>query len=98
MSLPFVYRAEVRDEIDQAFARYDRQRQGLGEEFLTALQRQLELIGQNPEMYAEFYRRVRGAPMRRFPYVVYYRIQTDRIEVIAVQHGSRHPRRWRSRS
>jgi plasmid stabilization system protein ParE len=35
--------------------------------------------------------------VKRFPYVVYYRVHPDRIEVIAVLHGSRHPRTWRGR-
>jgi hypothetical protein len=36
--------------------------------------------------------------LNRFPYVVYYRIAGDVVEVIAVQHGSRSPRGWRSRA
>ncbi len=50
-------------------------------------------IRETPEMYAAEYREVRRAGLGRFPYVVYYRI----VEVIAVQHGSRNPRRWRYR-
>jgi plasmid stabilization system protein ParE len=32
-----------------------------------------------------------------FPYIVYYRILTGRIEVIAVLHGSRDPQTWKDR-
>ena len=37
-------------------------------------------------------RDVRRGKLRRFPYVVYYRVLTDRIEVIGILHGSRDPR------
>jgi toxin ParE1/3/4 len=66
MSLPLVFRIEVSDEVDAACTWYDRQREGLGEEFLNSLTQQLDRIQQNPEMYAELYKGVRGAPMRRF--------------------------------
>ena len=55
-------------------------------------------IEQNPELYAAAFRSVRRAKLQRFPYVVYYRILADRIEVIAVLHGGRDPRVWRSRA
>ncbi len=35
MSRPLVFQAGVRDEIDEAYAWYESQRTGLGEEFLT---------------------------------------------------------------
>ena len=51
-----------------------------------------------PEMYAAAFRGVRPAKLRRFPYVVYYRVLADRIEVLAVLHGSRDPRIWQGRA
>ena len=50
-----------------------------------------------PEMYALAVHNVRRGKLRRFPYLIYYRILLDRIEVIAVLHGSRHPRVWQDR-
>ncbi len=39
-----------------------------------------------------------SAPMvRRFPYVVYYRIQGGRVSILAIQHGARDPSAWQSR-
>ena len=49
-------------------------------------------------MYAATFRGVRPAKLRRFPYVVYYRVLADRIEVLAVLHGSRDPRIWQGRA
>jgi hypothetical protein len=35
--------------------------------------------------------------VRRFPYAVYFRPIGDEIVVLALMHGRRLPRRWRSR-
>ena len=97
MNLPLVYRPEVRDEIDEEYTWYEEQRAGLGEEFLAAVRTTLDSIQRNPGRYGVVHREVRAAPMRRFPYVAYYRVEADRIVVMAIQHGRRDPRRWRSR-
>ncbi len=98
MSLPLAYRPEVREEIDAAYTWYEQRRAGLGEKFLTAVRDVLDRIQQNPEMYGVAYRDVRGVPLRRFPYVVYYRVEATRLLVLAVQHGRRDPRDWQSRA
>jgi plasmid stabilization system protein ParE len=98
MTLPIEYRLEAMADIDAAYDWYENQSAGLGERFLTALHDHIERIQQQPAAYAIEYREVRPAPMRRFPYVVYYRIDPDRLLIVAVQHGSRHPRRWKSRA
>ncbi len=89
---------EAVDEVDAAYAWYEDQRAGLGEEFLAAFVEQLERIQDNPEAWAVLYRKVRACPLRRFPYILYFRILPDRINVIAVQHGHRNPRAWRRRA
>lgn len=98
MSLPLAYRAEARDEIDAAYAWYEQQRPGLGDKFLAALHKTVERIEGNPEMYGVAYRKIRGAPVRRYPYVVYYKIEEERILVVAVQYGGRNPSVWRGRA
>lgn len=41
---------------------------------------------------------VRFCRTRRFPYVVYYRVKADRVEVLAVLHGRRDPADWKRRA
>jgi plasmid stabilization system protein ParE len=36
--------------------------------------------------------------MGRFPFCIYFVVDQTTIVVIAVIHGSRHPRRWRGRT
>ena len=51
-----------------------------------------------PEMFGVIWRNVRAARLRPFTYVVYYRVHDDRVEVLAVLHGSRRASAWKSRA
>ena len=97
MSLNVAYLPEAEDDIEAAYIWYDQQRTGLGDEFLEALCDSVNWIRENPKLYAVFRRAIRAAPLRRFPYVVYYTERTTDILVIAVQHGRRSTRVWRGR-
>jgi toxin ParE1/3/4 len=52
MSLPLVFEPEVEAEVDEAYAWYERQREGLGEEFMVEVQAVLDRIQRNPELRA----------------------------------------------
>jgi hypothetical protein len=69
MSLPIVFEPEVEAGVDEAYRWYERQRHGLGEDFLAAVRATLGRIQLNPELQAVVYREVRRALVRRFPYV-----------------------------
>src|SRR5947209_6275284 len=98
MSLPIAYLAEAEDDIDAAYAYYEQLVTGLGDRFLQALQDRVNRIQDNPALYGIFYRDVRAAPLRRFPYVVYYRAEAQRVLIIAVQHGKRSLQGWKDRA
>ncbi|MHB8425184.1 MAG: hypothetical protein ACYDB9_08540 [Gammaproteobacteria bacterium] len=51
-----------------------------------------------PLMYPIVYRNTRRALIHCFPFGVCYRIEINTIVVVAIMHGSRNPRRWRSRT
>ena len=98
MSLPVVLRPEAQDDLLLARDWYERQSAGLGDTFTAAVELLLARISGMPELYAVTFRRVRPAKVRRFPYVVYYRVLIDRIEVLAILHGSRDARIWKGRA
>jgi plasmid stabilization system protein ParE len=97
MSLPLVVRAAAQVEMLDARDWYEQQRAGLGDEFVTAVEQLFERISSMPEMYGVVTGDVRRAKLRRFPYVVYYRVLTDQVVVIAVLHGRRDSQAWQSR-
>ena len=97
MTHPLILRPEVEQDIAEGRDWYEGQREGLGVEFLNAVDEVFGRISEMPEMYAPEYKAVRRVGLGRMPYIVYYRITGDSVEVLAVQHGSQNPRRWRSR-
>lgn len=98
MNYALIIRHEAEEDMIEGRDWYEGRREGLGTEFLTAADEVFDRIRQTPELYAPEYKSVRRTSMKRFPYIVYYRLLGDTVEVIAVQHGSRSPRRWRSRA
>jgi plasmid stabilization system protein ParE len=96
--LPVVLRPEASQDVEEARDYLEAQRAGLGQGFLDRLNEALARVGALPESYGVVWRSVRAARLRRFPYVVYYRVHDDRIEVLAVMHGGRSASAWRSRA
>jgi plasmid stabilization system protein ParE len=98
MSLPVVLRPEASGDAEEARDHLEAQQAGLGQAFLDRLNEALARIGAMPEMYGVVWRNVRAARLRRFTYVVYYRVHDDRVEVLAVMHGSRDASAWQARA
>ncbi|MEQ8791959.1 MAG: type II toxin-antitoxin system RelE/ParE family toxin [Pirellulaceae bacterium] len=97
MSSPVVLRPEASQDAETTRDYYELQLSGLGQAFLGQLNDVLQRITDTPQIYAPVWNDVRAARLRRFTYVVYYRIRKDRIEVLAVVHGSRDTTAWKSR-
>lgn len=88
MSLPLVYHPDVRDEIDTTYDWYEQQSPGLGEDFLSTLRELLDRIQLGPELYGVIQRRIRGAPLTRFPYVVYWSLFHNQVLTYLCQRFS----------
>jgi toxin ParE1/3/4 len=98
MSVPVIIRPDAERDLISGRDWYESQRSDLGAEFVTAVEDVFDRISAMPELYAPEYRNVRRVKLRRFPYVVYYRIIPAGLEVLAVLHGSVNPGKWRSRA
>ena len=65
---------------------------GLGLEFLNELERQILIIAAMPMQWQVVDASIRRALMKRFPYVIYYRVlNNDVLRVTIVKHQRRHP-------
>jgi plasmid stabilization system protein ParE len=82
--------ADLRDACDW----YGRQRPGLGDEFLQAVEEALRALEAHPERHPIYYRGIRRILTRRFPFKLFYLIEADRVEVLRVLHAHRDHRRW----
>ena len=85
-------------DIDAAFAWYEGRSVGLGVDFLRCVDACFGGVAERPLAFPVVHRRVRRSLLRRFPYAVFYVADGERVEILAVTHTSRHPRRWRRRA
>jgi plasmid stabilization system protein ParE len=98
VSLPVVFRPAAEAEYVGAVAWYEGQQPGLGSDFEAEVQTVLDTIANHPDRYPIAHSDTREAPVRRFPYCVYYRVRPDRLVVLAVFHQSRDPADWQGRA
>lgn len=88
---------EADAELAEARQWYARQRENLDLEFMERIEDALSRIVQNPNLYPLVYRTLRRAVVRRFPFAVFYEVNSNEIQIIAVFHSRRDPERWKSR-
>ncbi len=98
MSFKVHLRPEAEADIEDAATWYDRQRNGLGQEFLDDILVVVDTIAENPNIYPVVNKQTRRAVVRRFPFGIFYRVDEDSVVILAVMHGNRHPRRWKKRT
>jgi plasmid stabilization system protein ParE len=97
MAAELIVAPEAEQDVAEAYAWYEDQRTGLGEDFLGCVEASIEAILRTPEMYSVIHKSYRRALVRRFPYAVFYEFETDVVTVYCVFHSSRDPEKWRRR-
>ena len=97
MIYQLIIRPEAETEIKEAYEWYEEQRLGLGDDFLLNIDAALCSIQREPEICAPLYKNIRRILIRRFPYSIFYMIESRKVIVMAVIHAKRHPRIWKNR-
>ena len=90
---------EAFDDIQNAVDFYDESVAGLGAQFVEQLETDITKIAESPKHFFCAYPEidVRRYPMKRYPYSVFYRIDTTYVTIIAVVHQAREPLQWLDR-
>ncbi len=97
MSYSVVVKPLAERDATTAYDYYEALVSGLGDRFLSEIDRVLDLISARPEMYQEVIPGVRRALTRVFPYGVFYLFESNTVYVIAVAADMQDPTRWQSR-
>jgi toxin ParE1/3/4 len=88
----------VETELREIQRYYEDRSPGLGAEFIDEFERQVLALAATPERWMEVTAGIRRCLMRRFPYVIYFRIASaDRVRITVVKHQRRHPEYGRER-
>ena len=89
---------EAETDIYESYLWYEKQKEGLGEEFLEALDQAKEAILRNPKTYRIRYKKkVRAFLVSRFPYLVLYIVNGQNIDVVSIFNTHKHPKGWKKR-
>ncbi len=97
MAFELIIEPEAELDLEQAVNWYNKQRPGLGLEFLERVEEVFDRIREKPEIYSVIRRTARLALVRRFPHVVCYIFDGNTVSVMAVFHGHRDPNVWQDR-
>ena len=76
---------------------YDQASVELGNRFIDAIRSAIAVARERPESCPMVDQRTRAIRCNRFPYRVYFRIEPDRVLILAVYHTARDPDRWDDR-
>jgi plasmid stabilization system protein ParE len=87
------YTDRAKDDVELAFEWYERQRRGLGFEFLDCVEIAVNSILNNPEMYRVYYAIFRACVIRRFPFSIFYTIEDNEIVVHSVFDNRQDPKK-----
>ncbi len=98
MTLRVVFRRAARAEFDAAALWYEDRQAGLGAQFVSEINRVVELVANHPERFPARHLEIRCAQARRFPYSVFFRPEANRVVVLAVFHERRNPAVWQARA
>lgn len=91
------FHPEAEAELDQAADWYERQRPGLGLQFLAAVRHGLDQIVSHPLTWPTCTRRSRQYRLKRFPYAIVYQVTGEQVILLAIAHAKRRPGYWRKR-
>ncbi|MBI2469219.1 MAG: type II toxin-antitoxin system RelE/ParE family toxin [Candidatus Rokubacteria bacterium] len=91
------FHPEAQDEFISAAQFYESQSGGLGLDFILTVQHSYERLLEFPASGRPFGRRLRRLLVPKFPYGLVYRVEPERIYIVAVMHLHRRPGYWRSR-
>lgn len=98
MSLPLRISEEAEAELVDSARWYEAQREGLGSDFLDAVDSAVMRIAGRPRIGSSVPsvadELIRRWPVARFPYHVVYLELPDRLQILAIAHDRRRPGYW----
>jgi len=83
--------ADAEKDLDKAYIWYELQQLNLGIRFYTIVEESIKFITNNPLCSQEIYKETRRYVIKKFPYGIYYKINSERneIQIIGILHFKR---------
>ena len=91
MSFTVYVRRAAEFDVAEAQLWYEEQQAGLAAKFYNELSTVLDRLAETPLMYPVVYRDLRRTVLKRFPFLVWYRVEGSVVTVLACTHGKANP-------
>ncbi len=88
---------EAEIDFDNSYKYYNKQSKLVAVKFYNSVNNSFNTIRNNPFSFQVVYKNIRRFALNKFPFVIYYYIESDVIKVISVFHTSRNPHIWEKR-
>ncbi len=100
MSYNISFTPDANSDFSESTSWYKEQKSGLDNRFYLAVVGSIGLIAENPFLYAVRHKGIRAAPIKNFPFSIYYVVEEiwQLVVVIAVLHHARNPMIWKDRA
>lgn len=85
---------KAEEDILESINWYNTERPNLWFEFFDQLTETLGTIEQSPKLFAIRFKAIRAAPLKQFPFLIYYKIleSENRVIILGALHTSRNPK------
>jgi len=98
MRYSLIIRPEAESDLREARRWYEKQRKGLGHDFLLCIEAGIESIQEKPLLCPIVHGAVRRKLVRRFPFGIFYVVRESTIIILAIMHCRRNPAEWMRRA
>lgn len=92
-----IFHPDVKEDINISYQWYQKQAEGLGEDFLSELEASYQAISEFPNSWPNFQNGFKRYLLSRFPFSVIYRENDGKLYIVAVMHNRRKPGYWHVR-
>jgi len=92
------FHPDVATDIKESFDWYQKQADGLGDDFLNELESAYQAVSELPNTWPKFQNNFRRFLLSKFPFSIIYRASNELVYVVAVMHNSRKPKYWLKRT
>jgi plasmid stabilization system protein ParE len=77
---------------------YEERSAAVADQFQQAVDAAIDQIAEHPERWGHYLHGTRVFVLKRFSYLVVYRVVDDAVQVVALAHGKRRPGYWMDRN
>jgi plasmid stabilization system protein ParE len=91
---------EALSDLREITAWYELQKVDLGKRFQNAVIEQINHLAENPQIFVIRYQKIRCMPVKKFPYMIHFYINTQdsSVEVLAIISTDRNPKIWKEKT